>query len=223
MTNKPIRRVDTPQITPATLRESFERYNRIIFDGRLPVPRFRLSKARTRLGQMACKRKVSRGRTVYYDFCISLSIYYPLTQDQADDILIHEMIHYSIAYTGMKDTSPHGILFRGMMDNINRRFGRHITISVNTRSLRPRQAEKPKTYLVLALTTKDNRHYLSSVNPGAAGKLELSLAHTREILSHGWYQSQDEYFRNMPQVRSLRGRRVSAGFFHEITAKMRRI
>ena len=34
-----------------------------------------------------------------------------LTTEQIDDVLIHEMIHYSIAYTGLKDTSSHGIVF----------------------------------------------------------------------------------------------------------------
>ena len=85
------------------------------------------------------------GRTTYYDYCISVSSYYQLTLEEIDDVLIHEMIHYSIAYTGLKDTSSHGIVFRGMMDKINRTFGRHITISVRTRNLQPRTHNNPKT------------------------------------------------------------------------------
>ena len=65
---------------------------------------------------------MSWGRTKFYDFSISVSNYYKLTTEQIDDVLIHEMIHYSIAYTGLKDTSSHGIVFRGMMDKINRTF-----------------------------------------------------------------------------------------------------
>ena len=45
------------------------------------------------------------GRTMYYDYCISVSSYYQLTLEEIDDVLIHEMIHYTIAYTGLKDTS----------------------------------------------------------------------------------------------------------------------
>ncbi|MCR5078104.1 MAG: SprT-like domain-containing protein [Prevotella sp.] len=205
-----------------SLTDRFNKYNALIFDGRLPIPKLKWSRARTRLGQMACRRKSSWGRTRYYDFTISVSTYYNLTQDQIDDVLIHEMIHYSIAYTGLKDTSAHGTVFQGMMDSINRRFGRHITISARTRNMEPRQAQPPKDYLVLALEMRDGSHYLSSVSPSAAGKLALMLTRVREVASYGWYRTQDEYFRNMPRVRSLRGRRVSPEVYRTMTGKMRR-
>lgn len=208
------------ELTIDYLRQAFEHYNNLIFDGKLPVPKLKWSRAKTRLGQMACKRKTSWGRTKFYDFSISISNYYKLTTEQIDDVLIHEMIHYSIAYTGLKDTSAHGIVFRGMMDKINRTFGRHITISVRTRNLQPRTAQQPKDYLILALKMKDDKYFLSSVNPSAAGKLAVSLARTREIAHYAWYQSQDEYFHNMPRVRSLRGRQVSKEFYTTMIEKM---
>lgn len=209
------------ELTIDYLRQAFEHYNNLIFDGKLPVPKLKWSRAKTRLGQMACKRKRSWGRTKFYDFSISVSNYYKLTTEQIDDVLIHEMIHYSIAYTGLKDTSSHGIVFRGMMDKINRSFGRHITISVRTRNLQPRTAQQPKDYLILALEMKDGKYFLSSVNPSAAGKLAISLARTREIAHYAWYQSQDEYFHSMPRVRSLRGRQVSKEVYTTMIEKMK--
>ena len=209
------------ELTIDYLRQAFEHYNKLIFDGKLPVPKMKWSRAKTRLGQMACKRKMSWGRTNFYDFSISVSNYYKLTTEQIDDVLIHEMIHYSIAYTGLKDTSSHGIVFRGMMDKINRTFGRHITISVRTRNLQPRTAQQPKDYLILALKMKDGKYFLSSVNPSAAGKLAISLARAREISHYAWYQSQDEYFHSMPRVRSLRGRQVSKEVYTTMIEKMK--
>ena len=209
------------ELTVDYLRQAFEHYNNLIFDGKLPVPKLKWSRAKTRLGQMACKRKMSWGRTKFYDFSISVSNYYKLTTEQIDDVLIHEMIHYSIAYTGLKDTSAHGIVFRGMMDKINRTYGRHITISVRTRNLQPRTAQKPKNYLVLALEMKDGSHFLSSVSPSAAGKLEISLSKAREVADYHWYQTLDEYFSSMPCVRSLRGRKVSAEVYATMTGKMK--
>ena len=209
------------ELTVDYLRQAFEHYNDLIFDGKLPVPELRWSRAKTRLGQMACKRKKSWGRTKLYDFSISVSNYYKLTTEQIDDVLIHEMIHYSIAYTGLKDTSAHGVVFRGMMDKINRSFGRHITISVRTRNLQARSAQQPKDYLILALKMKDGKYFLSSVNPSAVGKLAISLARAREIAHYAWYQSQDEYFRSMPRVRSLRGRQVSAEVYETMIEKMK--
>ncbi|WP_455074091.1 SprT-like domain-containing protein [Prevotella fusca] len=209
------------ELTVDYLRHAFEHYNALIFEGKLPVPKLKWSRAKTRLGQMACKRKISWGRTKFYDYTISVSNYYKLTTEEIDDVLIHEMIHYSIAYTGLKDTSAHGIVFRGMMDKINRTFGRHITISVRTRNLQPHMAQQPKDYLILALEMKDGKYYLSSVNPSAARKIATSLARTREIAHCAWYQSQDEYFHGMPRVRSLRGRRVSAEVYETMIGKMK--
>ena len=209
------------ELTIDYLRQAFEHYNDLIFEGKLPVPKLKWSRAKTRLGQMACKRKTSWGRIKYYDFTISISNYYKLTKEEIDDVLIHEMIHYSIAYTGLKDTSAHGIVFRGMMDKINRTFNRHITISVRTRNLQARSVQQPKDYLILALKMKDGKYFLSSVNPSAAGKLAISLARAREIAHYAWYQSQDEYFRSMPRVRSLRGRQVSAEVYETMIKKMK--
>ena len=209
------------ELTIDYLRQAFEHYNDLIFEGKLPLPKLKWSRAKTRLGQMACKRKTSWGRTKYYDFTISVSNYYKLTKEEIDDVLIHEMIHYSIAYTGLKDTSAHGIVFRGMMDKINRTFNRHITISVRTRNLQARSAQQPKDYLILALKMKDGKYFLSSVNPSAAGKLAISLARAREIAHYAWYQSQDEYFRSMPRVRSLRGRQVSEEVYTTMIEKMK--
>lgn len=209
------------ELTIDYLRQAFEHYNDLIFEGKLPLPKLKWSRAKTRLGQMACKRKTSWGRTKYYDFTISVSNYYKLTKEEIDDVLIHEMIHYSIAYTGLKDTSAHGIVFRGMMDKINRTFNRHITISVRTRNLQARSAQQPKDYLILALKMKDGKYFFSSVNPSAAGKLAISLARAREIAHYAWYQSQDEYFRSMPRVRSLRGRQVSEEVYETMIKKMK--
>ena len=161
------------------------------------------------------------GRMTYYDYCISVSSYYQLTLEEIDDVLIHEMIHYTIAYTGLKDTSPHGIVFRGMMDKINRTFDRHITISMRTRNLQPRIAQQTKNFLILAIEMKDGKYFLSSVNPSFARKLSLSLARMHEIAHYAWYQSQDEYFHSMPRVRSLRGRQVSEEVYKTMIGKMK--
>ena len=209
------------ELTVDYLQQAFEHYNNLIFEGKLPLPKLRWSHAKTRLGQMACKRKMSWGRTKFYDYTISISSYYKLMTEQIDDILIHEMIHYSIAYTGLKDTSSHGVVFRGMMDKINRTFGRHITISVRTRNLKPQAQQPPRSYLILAIVTKDGEYFLSSVNPTAAGKLSQTIARSHDITHHAWYQTQDEYFRSFPRVRSLRGKQVSVETYTMITNKMK--
>ncbi len=55
-------------------------------------------------------------------FKLSMSTYYDMTDKQAKSVLLHEMIHYIIGYTGLKDTASHGVVFRGMMDKLNRKL-----------------------------------------------------------------------------------------------------
>lgn len=203
------------------LTELFNRCNGKYFDGKLPLPRFRVSHSRTRLGYMSCQRVMQRKaglfagsfrritKPAFTDFKISISDYYVMTADQLEDVMTHEMIHYSIVYTGLCDTAPHGVIFRGMMDAINRRYGRHITVMTSTKGWQPRIEPKPMSYLVLGIMTRDGTYFLSSVNPSFAGKLELQIRRVREIAEHRWVRTSNDFFRTFPRVRSLRGRRVT--------------
>lgn len=102
-------------------RYTFLTFNRLCFSGKLNEPVFVLSKARSFVGQcMKTKEGV---------FSIKVSISFDLLQEDWEDVIIHEMIHYYIMSNKLHDTSSHGKLFVQLMDSINRQFGRHITIS----------------------------------------------------------------------------------------------
>lgn len=198
------------------MEEWFGRFNREYFGGKLPVPELGLTHAKTRLGQMAYKRATRWGRTKLYDFKISMSTYYDMTDRQAKSVLLHEMIHYIIGYTGLKDTAPHGIVFRGMMDKLNRSYGWDIRVMTSTRGwkvserVEKKKKEKgPQTYLMLAIEMRNGKHFLSRVNPGFARRIESQLVRLREVRQYKWYSTQESYFEDYPQVRSLRGRRIS--------------
>lgn len=202
-------------LTTEKLQQLFDHCNRKYFDGTLPRPELKVSRAKTRLGQMACKRVPARmfalwssKKPRYRDFSISISTYYNLTDEELEDVMIHEMIHYSIAYTGLRDTSAHGSIFRGMMENINRRFGRHITVSSHTK-LQPRVKAAPRLRLALLVRLADGRHLLSVVNRSYAGELEERLRHLPDCLEHHWLQTTDESLARLPQVRSLRGKIIT--------------
>ena len=45
------------------------------------------------------------------------------------DTIIHELIHYYLAFFDMNDKTSHGENFKRMMKDINARFGRHVRIS----------------------------------------------------------------------------------------------
>lgn len=205
------------------MEEWFRCFDHDYFGGKLPVPELGLTRAKTRLGQLVYKRATRWGRTKLYDFKLSMSTYYDMTDRQAKSVLLHEMIHYIIGFTGLKDTAPHGIVFRGMMDNLNRKYGWDIRVmtstkgwKVNERVEERQKAKGPQTYLMLAIEMQDGKHYLSRVNPSFARRIESKLSLVRELRSHRWYTTQEPYFEDYPQVRSLRGRRISKSDFEKL-------
>ena len=210
-------------VTVEWMEEWFRRFDHDYFGGKLPVPELGLTRAKTRLGQLAYKRATRWGRTKLYDFKLSMSTYYDMTDRQAKSVLLHEMIHYIIGFTGLKDTAPHGIVFRGMMDNLNRKYGWDIRVMTSTKGWKVserveerQKAKGPQTYLMLAIELKDGKFYLSRVNPGFARRIEKQLPMVRELRSHRWYTTQESYFEDYPQVRSLRGRRITKGDFEKL-------
>lgn len=210
-------------VTIDWMEEWFKRFDQEYFGGKLPLPELALTRAKTRLGQLAFKRASHWGRTKLYDFKLSMSTYYDMTDRQAKSVLLHEMIHYIIGFTGLKDTAPHGIVFRGMMDNLNRKYGWDIRVMTSTKGWKVserveerQKAKGPQTYLMLAIEMQDGKHYLSRVNPSFARRIESKLALVRELRSHRWYTTQESYFEDYPQVRSLRGRRISKSDFEKL-------
>lgn len=215
-------------VTIDWMEEWFKRFDQEYFGGKLPLPELALTRAKTRLGQLAFKRASRWGRTKLYDFKLSMSTYYDMTEQQAKSVLLHEMIHYIIGYTGLKDTSPHGVVFRGMMDNLNRKYGWDIRVMTSTKGWKvseqvaeKKKAKGPQTYLMLAIELKDGKFYLSRVNPSFARRIEKQLPMVRELRSHSWYTTQEPYFEDYPQVRSLRGRRITKGDFEKLQNVLR--
>lgn len=210
-------------VTVEWMEEWFGNFNQAYFGGKLPVPDLGVTCAKTRLGQLAFKRVTRWGRTKLYDFKISMSTYYDMTDKQAKSVLLHEMIHYIIGYTGLKDTSPHGVVFRGMMDNLNRKYGWDIRVMTSTKGwkvsgsvAKKKSNQGPQTYLMLAVEMKDGKYYLSRVNPSFAHRIDEQLERLREVNAHRWYTTEESYFETFPQVRSLRGRRISKDDFSKL-------
>ena len=75
------------------MEQWFTTFNEQYFDGVLPLPRLALSRSKTRLGSMSCKRvtRLFRG-TKFSDFTIRLSNYYDLSERDFQNVLLHEII-----------------------------------------------------------------------------------------------------------------------------------
>ena len=203
------------------MEQWFTTFNEQYFDSGLPLPRLALSRSKTRLGSMSCKRvtRLLRG-TKFSDFTIRLSNYYDLSERDFQNVLLHEMIHYHIAYTGVKDSSPHGVVFRRMAEAFNRKYGWNIKVTGSTRGIKPAKPQPDCEFLVLALLLDSGEHLFSVVNPRYAHEIDRSIRCVSRVKSFNWYTTCDRYFMDFPRVRSLRGRRVSMEVYEKKTAEM---
>lgn len=139
--------------TVAYLRELFARFNIQIFGGRLPEVPVTLCQVSSFVGQYKSKvRVLPDGRKEHYDHQLRFSTAFSLPERELEDTVIHEMIHYFIAYNGLQDRTAHGPLFKAMMLTINETHGRNIGISRRTsKGELNRAREAKKSWHVIAI------------------------------------------------------------------------
>lgn len=196
----------------------FGQFNEAYFGGVLPKPLLRVVNTKTSLGQFQRKshRCGLRGlwRTTHVD-TIKLSRYYDIDEHTLQSVMLHEMIHYYIAYTGIRDNAPHGRAFRKLMQSLNERHGWHVTVSTHM-DLRP--VPQNRAHVVLVMAFSDGRRYYSVVNPGYAKAIEASLADIEGLQWHDWYATNDARFDGCTKTRTLRARRAGEEEFARIMA-----
>ena len=110
------------------LKERFAYFNGLCFEGKLPDIKLRLSSSLRTLGALRYKKSIF-GQVKREDIVLSISNRLDLDQQVIEDTIIHEMIHLYILWSHIKDTSAHGVQFRRIMNHINLKHGRSITIS----------------------------------------------------------------------------------------------
>ena len=106
---------------------SFHTYNEDYFGGILPMPRFKIRHGWYTLGYFHCYPDAPLGTTE----TIEISDFYDYTNEQLRDIIIHEMIHYYLYYTGEDPNCRHGKAFKRMANQFNTRYGMNITPTID--------------------------------------------------------------------------------------------
>ena len=98
---------------------SFYCFNEEYFGGILPIPHL----------------KVRHGWRM--SETIEISDFYDYTEYEFRNILIHEMIHYYLYYTGEDPRCRHGKAFKAMAKRFNREYGMNITPTIDTSMMKP--------------------------------------------------------------------------------------
>ena len=191
------------------IEQKFEEFNQLIFGGKLPKLPIVLSSAKTFLGACAYKKKKTLfGGTKYYDFKLRINKRIDLPEQEIEDIIIHEMIHYHIAYNGIKDTSTHGRVFKTLMNDINKRFGRHISVSrkMNAEEKEQLCGKMRRPHVMAVVEFKDGKTGVKQL-PRLHQKIIAfcsAISKVTDISSFKLYITNEPYFNRFPTSTALR-------------------
>ncbi len=190
------------------IEKKFEEFNRQIFGGKLPKIPVELSDAKTFLGQCVYKkRRKPFGKAELYDFRLRINARVDLPEREVEDTIIHEMIHYYIGYNKLEDASAHGPLFLGIMNEINRKFGRNLTVShKSTQEQREQLQDKRSRYHVIAVVSfRDGRTGIKVLPRVVRSILYYynNVLANREIASIQLYMSNNIFFNRYPNSSAL--------------------
>lgn len=197
--------------TQKIIEEAFNQFNALCFEGKLPPVPMKISRARVSLGK--CVYMATRplfGKKKCSNFEIRISNQFDLTQTEIEDVVIHEMIHYYIAYFGIADTSAHGKVFRKMMQEINAKFGRNITIS--SRGIQQVAQTRRVNYVVAVMKFSYGKMAIK-VLPRVVERIcnyrivFMSQPHVTEI---NFYLSDNPFFSQYPKSSVFKAHRIEA-------------
>ena len=209
------------QLNTDILSAWFTLFNQEYFDGRLPVPVLAVGKSRTRLGSLTWKYRRKLLSKQPCGYTIRVSNYYDADETAFKNVLLHEMIHLYIVSNRLKDTSPHGVVFRREMRRINA-DGWSVSVSAKVDGMAKSASVKARRRqrLVLAVAMKDGKRLLSVVSPRHARRIDGVIGRSENVEWHSWQVSSDEYFASFPTVRTPKGRIVTPDVFNRMLSSM---
>lgn len=182
------------------LEDRFDRFNLDIFRGELPRPLMHISSARSFMGQFKTERKRLLPGKQQETYHLTLSDRYDLDAAVLEDIVIHEMIHFFIHFRKIKDDSSHGPQFRKMMNDVNRTFGRHITVSHRC-SKQELESDSAKAHsLVCLCTMSDGRKLVCRASQSKVFELHRAFQEWDKVVEEEWYWVYGSYFNRYRRV-----------------------
>ncbi len=188
----------TPDINFVT--NSFNHFNALIFNNQLPIPAFFLTKARTFRGKLAYQRTRTWRGYHNHSFQLRISVSFDSPQREWEDVMIHEMIHLAIASEGIDDQTAHGPEFRKRMHDINRKYGRNITISSKTTPEEQEADTRIRAHYLCVAKLNDGRLGVAPVAKSRIFSLWDAMDNFPGAISTSWLGSTDPWFNRFPRV-----------------------
>ena len=187
--------------TEEYVKESFDRFNSLIFGDGLPPLPIRISRGTRFLGKLEYKRRYGLfGKvTGRYDFLMRISAAKEMSQEELDDVIIHEMIHYSIALSGEEDSSAHGRLFRSRMAEINAKYKRHISVSHKSTAEEMDSDTRVRNHIFCISEFPDGSRGITVCSQTRVQYVKRRLHRYFNLESEKWYRSVNPFLNRFPR------------------------
>ena len=118
-----------------TLLAKFTEYNNKYFSGMLPIPMFDLMHGCQTLGYFSYQYDEYNNANEM----IQMSDFYDYTESQFRNVMVHEMIHYYLYYTGEDVRVRHGKAFNREAKRFNKAYGMKISEYIDISHMKPRK------------------------------------------------------------------------------------
>ena len=126
-----------------TMSSMFRECNKEYFDGSLPTPYFCLMNKLNTLARFEYN-KDKKGKHPIKWQALKFSDCYDFPEEDFREIMVHELIHYYIAWNGIKDNKDHGREFMRIANEINEKYGLNVTKTKDASSFK--RTEKAPNY-----------------------------------------------------------------------------
>lgn len=120
--------------TIENMSEKFREYNKLYFNNSLPLPKFEIMHTYKESGYFMFQKEKGKSRIKYKK--IFMTDYFDFTEEMYRNILVHEMIHYYIAFNHIEDDDAHGKEFTKIANELNTKYGLKITDTINASSFK---------------------------------------------------------------------------------------
>ena len=114
-----------------------------------------------------------------------------------DNVLVHEMIHQYMFQNNIKDSSPHGKVFKNYMNVINRSFAGRLKIRVHDTNPCALTTGRGEESHLLAIISKKDYLYCCVINKARKDFFERLMKRYRSrgvIEEYSWKKSADVFF-----------------------------
>lgn len=198
------------------VRECYARFNAECFASALPPVTLRLSSSLRTLGSLRHPRTVTDATTPA-DFTLSVSNRLDMERSIIEDTVIHELIHLYILWFRLRDRSAHGPVFRQMMQAINRRHGRHVTVSHRC-SETEKASDRLRRHRIVIVSLFEGTRCVTVCTPAYAPRIISASAMLPGVFTEGIYSSDDPVFAHYPSSRTPKFYRISPTVLDKVLA-----